>query len=393
MENDKKSEIVQVRMTLEDSNMLSQSAKIFGCNRSEYIRRTMAAGDRVLMRDLMGHLVDGKYGQVCEITTDTGHTYHISNAVYKTRNHVVVFDTEYCMVGRPHVDGDHPLLDEIFDVATRDGNFDGAAYRALFQKLGLDPDNGRPAFNDADIDALKALEWRRDWPGDDGRDNHKLNELANEISELLRIDQTPNFEAYYKCQAALEAWPFPTDSAPFQRAFDRIDQTRLTSVHQVAVEIEVLPSWASPWQHSLIEPRIDVHMWNQVFGHDSQGFPQSWPTEFNGIAVEPDMLDAGEPNWDYASSWYKVCNLGRKLVRDRLEQQGVVFLSKEEAAAYVLSDEAIYWRWMHRGNGAWNNPAYAQYNPRPPIWKERLQWRIKAPDTPIYDQVGRPAVG
>ena len=389
MRKSKKSEIIQIRLTHEELQVMDRSADLFGLSRSEYARRSMQEGGRVLMREQLGRLVDGKFGKVREIKTDTGDTYRIGNAVYKTRNHVVIFDANDEMTSRDYVQGSHPLLDEFFDVLRDHDNFDGQRYRDLFTKLGLDPDCGRPAFEDRDLDIAKALEWKDPWPGSDGRNTGQINELANDVSELLRVDQQPDLKTYFKCQGALEIWAHAADKTPFEEAFERIDTARLTSSRRVAVEIDILPSWTSLEDHRLFEPRLHIDMWNRIFDHDDQGFPESFPAAFTGIAVEPDLHDERNRNWEYSSSWYKVCNLGVQRVRDRLERQGVLFLSKEDAAEYVLSEEAVYWRWRQSGDSTWQNPTFAHLKPRAPTWAEKARWAFRPPETPLRDRAGQ----
>ncbi|MGB3556187.1 MAG: hypothetical protein WBA25_16285 [Jannaschia sp.] len=341
------------------------------------------------MRERGGRLVDGKYGTFCEIETDSGHRYRFGNLVYKTRNHVAVFDGDDRIIGREKVEGDHPLLDEIFDVMEDHGNFDGAHYRALFARHGLDPDNGRPAFNDWDRDVVRALEWKSPWPGTDGRSNYRLNELGNDLSELLRIDQRPDLQAYFECQRELETWEDVADKLPFETAFDRIDVTRLMSRKSITVEIDLLPSRVALEDHRLIEPRLYIEMWSNLLGQDDQGFPSNFPTTLAGIAVEPEMHDESDPGWEHSSSWYKVGNLAAHRVRDRLERQGVVFLGKVAAAAYLRSDEAVYWCWMQRDNDAWWDPAYKHLTPRAATSAEEAKWRVNKPETPLSDRSDR----
>ncbi len=341
------------------------------------------------MDEDLGRFVDGPYGKVREIITDTGHKYYVGNSVVKSRNHVRLYDPEYCDVGRAQVRGDHPLLGEIFAVMGANGEFDDEGYRALFIKLGLDPDCGRPTFRGQDLDVAKALEWKHPWPGSDVGDAYYLNELANDLSELLRIDRHPDLKSYFACQEALETWTSTADIAPFEKAFDRVDVTRLMSTTRVLVEIDVLPSWSAIKDHRMIEPCLDIEMWSDVFGHDDQGMPGNFPTAFTGIVVEPDLYDETHPNWAHNSSWYKVINLARQRVRQRLMAQGVLFLSKDAVVGYLSSEEAVYWRWKQRNDSAWENPSFAHLSPRTPTLAETMRWRITKPDTPIYDRFGR----
>jgi len=85
----------------------------------------------------------------------------------------------------------------------------------------------------------------------------------------------------------------------------------------------------------------------------------------HGLAVEPD------PDELVLSSWLRV-------VRRRLQQQGVLFIQREDVQAY-LDSEGYYWFARHGGTShhRWANRV------RTPTAGELLSWSLVQPPLPM----------
>lgn len=398
MKNEKKNDFITVRLSDREKSDLEREAKIFGESTSQYVRLSLGIGREKRMTDLYARIVKGKYGQVCEIQTDEGYVYHIGTAVYKTRNHLVLFEAKsptergladkYSMLGLSAVVGDHPLLKEIGEVMSEGGNFDGPKYRAFMKQIGLDPDYARPAFADEDVSFVKALEWKTVWSSDASDDVYVLNELGNDLSELLRVDQDPDLQSYFECESALENWPFKTCKMPFQAAFDRIDPRRLFSKTPVDLEILFLPSWVRRTISRGYEKWANVEMWSNVQGYDGEGFPENFPSLLTGVVVmlEPHPYNVTSSEEGFCIGFKKVCNLARQRFLSRLEAQGVIVMSQKEAKEYIATDEAVYWLWKNGNQSDWRDPSIKHLAPRAPTVSEKVRWRFQKPDTPVFDK-------
>jgi hypothetical protein len=97
--------------------------------------------------------------------------------------------------------------------------------------------------------------------------------------------------------------------------------------------------------------------------HDEQGWSNELYGQLFGVAIEPEDK----------SMWAEI-------VRNRLEKQGVVFLSRIQAQSYIDS-EGVYWAWKMN---------YADTHGlqlRDPKFTERLIWNIFGPPMPVNEKL------
>ena len=134
-------------------------------------------------------------------------------------------DREGRSVAPSEVRGKSDLLDRIIAFMESDYDWDDPDYRQICTEIGLDADNGRPAYRNEDLDIVSNLEQ---WI-DSNNAAIGLSPVALDLLGLLRTDRAPEHGAFAECARILADWPFAVDKMPFAAAFDRVGPDRLAT--------------------------------------------------------------------------------------------------------------------------------------------------------------------
>lgn len=259
----------------------------------------------------------------------------------------------------------HPVLALVGKL----GNYhwDTPAYRDACVAMSLPPDEGRPIFRaryKALADALMVEQGTR--PLADER-YLPVAAVLVDLLDLMREDLRPNPVVLDR---VMRSWPeVASDGVPFAEEITtllgsdellRIDKSPPRSRHgfeRPKAWIEFLPS------------RYGVGFLSSISGcHgvcDLDGWVAPDYGSLHGLAVEP------HPDELVLSSWLRA-------VRRRLQQQGVLFIQREDVQAY-LDSEGYYWFARHGGasHHRWANRV------RTPTASELLSWSLVQPPLPM----------
>ena len=304
--------------------------------------------------------VESKYCRAVALEDGTGKTYHLCHVSHLTCAYLLIYDPDrdFAVVPSAELKDASPLFGRI-DAVVQTGGFlwDVPAYRSLCVDLGFDPDRGRPIYKAEDVDVVLRLRDALKWTQGGGR---KTSLLAYDLLELLRTNERPEFQAFERCREAFRDWSTRRPKRLFREAFERIDLDRIGSSTSVGVGITFLPSWEGTGFTSTIS------LWAP--GCESDGWSRRY-SNLRGVAVRPGKRD-----------------LMIDVAVRRLTEQGVVFLSPNEARAY-MDGEGAYWS-ARQGFAI----CPRELEPRMPTLAEKLGWRFRRPETPLFDRyVGRNA--
>jgi len=302
-------------------------------------------------------LIDGPYGPEAQVSDDDGKTYHVHVAPFRSQTTLRAYypSTENGFFDQSKARSGSKMLERIFSVIEGDYDWNTPAYRQVCTELELDPDFGRPNFKEADRALVADLEQHIDWSGRNN-DYMRLNQFIFDLIDLLRTDQFPEFHTYVSTKQTLENWTFSLPKTPFKDAFDRVDRSRINSSKPIFTSIDFLPSWGG---HGC---NASIYLWGRS-GCEPDGWDPQLYGHLDGVALTPARLD-----------------LATETVVRRLTEQGVFFLSTDEARDY-LNNEGAYWAFHH---GPSRCPA--GFQPRTPSVSEKLLWRVKRPETSLYDR-------
>lgn len=238
------------------------------------------------------------------------------------------------------------IISDAASLYTSKYSWDTSEYISLCRRIGIDPTINRPrfpieyyklgmaivdhlAFNFA-ARGIPAMEWR--W-------------FAFDVVDLLREDIRPDIALYSKVWRQADRWLQRPFGPEIQAALADFDVTRCIARTGSYASIRFLPSAEGAGFDASISG------WGGDFG------PEDWAascySSLHGIALEPE--DDGP--------WTQI-------VRTRLTEQGVVFLSHAEAEAY-LDGEGAYWAHKHRDTRSFDNIQMR----RPTLW-EKLKWHL-----------------
>lgn len=350
----KKTETLSVRVCSELKASLDRYAAGLGRDSSSVARellvRELQERSLMMARYLPPTVEIGQYGPQAKFFSDDGQQHvGVMTAAYRHTTNLVVFNPADPMTPRMDALGIHPLLDDVI-AFIRSGSYDWdhPHYRELCTKLNLDPDRGRPQFRAEDQELVFQLDQALN-----RRSRTPHTAFIFDLIECLRTDHRPDIQVVERVQREMIEWEDDDKAALFQEALSRIDTTRLSGSSFTLIRF--LPSASGG------------EFLSSIYGTYTENTPDGWPPgsydRLRGIALEPD----GQSLWV-------------KTVRKRLSEQGVIFLSREEARQY-LDGEGAYWAYVMPGT----TPEVG-LEPRPPSPKEALLWRVKKPKTPLSDR-------
>lgn len=297
--------------------------------------------------------VKGEHGPAVALEDGAGKIYHVYHVSYRTHAFFLVYDPDwkFGLVSAADLKNASPLFVRIGEVSRIKGFlWDEPAYRSLCVDLGFDPDRGRPVYEPEDADIVLRL---REAAKDARSEGMRLDEITFGLLELLRTNERPQFRTYERCQEILGHWTFRQPKTLFEEAFERIDVSRIGSSTSIFREITFLPSWEGTGFTSTIE------LWGWECEHD--GWSQLY-RDLRGVALRP--VDG---------------DLMTNVAVQRLADQGVIFLSPDEARAY-MDGEGAYW------SGRQGFAIYPEeLAPRQLTSREKFTWRFQRPETPLFD--------
>lgn len=258
----------------------------------------------------------------------------------------------------------HPVL------ARKEGfsryGWDTPRYREICAEMGLDPDEGRPRYRAAYAGIAGELER---WVGEVFTNGVDLRSPAGEAKRAA-FDLLDLMRADRPCDPSL------LDA--LRRYWVRVDPGRMPRYGELdwLIETEALLHGGGEWRPAgmpfasvdFLPSRYGSGYSASIYGFYGQHEADGWvPADYGrlrGIAIEPDAEAL------HAQTWLRVA------VR-RLRGQGVLFLTRAEARAYLASDEAAYWVWQEGGTMKW------RHDVRAPSHAERLRWRVLPPELPL----------
>lgn len=236
-------------------------------------------------------------------------------------------------------------------------------YIEICTDLGLDPLYGSPEFNiDYESMAWSLLDWDNDELTKferDGNIYYRVRNLLYDVLEILRTDKRRNITSsppqilrnIMEMYGDLKVVSFPhleeVISILQNPAQLKISHTK----SNISAEITFLPS---PFG---IGYRASIDGW---YGdHEPDGWVRQRNESLHGVALLPSEDKYQSQPW-------------LKIVVERLQAQGVIFLSAEQAGRYC-DGEGAYWLWRH----GWPDAASST---------RRVLWSLRKPSTPIGDK-------
>lgn len=293
-----------------------------------------------------------EYGPKAEIRDEQGILYHCNIAPFRGKAHLVLRNQNdpNGYVNFPELRQSAWPLKELIDLIESEYDWNTPAYRAMCEKLALDPDWGRPQFREKHMEVVNII------------DEHvrlhnncdKVHDISFRIKELLRSDRKPEFYDYYYCKNIIENWEFEFSNHPFQSALDQVAVDEITSSRPVVVRVTFLPSWGGNGFTA------SIYLWSNECEPD--GWSSSLYSHLSGVALLPNLED-----------------LATRTVVNRLQSIGVTFLSMEQAQEY-MDNEGSYWALEQEH---WMCPPGLEPSSISVI--DKLKWNIKKPPLPLYE--------
>jgi len=288
--------------------------------------------------------VQGQYGEAVKIPLPGGRVLLFYICPFRSICVAMLLDPDNKPVDYEELRGTAPIVDHIIDVLTS-GDYDWHTpnFRELCWRLDVDPDEKRPKFT-AEAEAVAA---------DLHKHFHKLDHMNPrrhfilDLVELLRTDLTPEIGMYDSVKKALQNMSEKEKIALYDQALALVDVKRLRSSKPLGTVIPFLPSWAGRGYNA------SIYLWSTE-DPDEDGWPKKLYRHVTGVA----RLPVGE------------LSITQQTVLRRLKQQGVTFLTEEEADRY-MEGEGAYWRWYH------SVPAPSEEKLRHPVLDSALAWVIK----------------
>ena len=300
-------------------------------------------------------VIKGLYGNPAALVKDdNGKIYEVQVVPFRSQTILQIFDPEQDggFFNLSSARGGSTMLDRVFAVMDSSYDWEAPHYRQLCEELELNPDYRRPQFREEHLPLIDELEQKIAWG--QGGNAMRLNELIFDLIDLLRIDIFPEFYDYERSKATLESWSFKVPKSLFLNAFEQVDVDRISSSKPIFTSVTFLPSWEGTGFNSSISlygvSDVAQDGWhNQDYG------------DLTGVALMPSRLDRA-----------------MSTVVSRLEQQGVTFLSFDEARAY-MDTEGAYWASIQ----GWHN-CPPDLQPYIPSRTEKAKWMLKKPPLPLY---------
>lgn len=296
-----------------------------------------------------------------------------------------------------------PVLGEIWKL--RHYDWETAKYRELCIRLDIDPDEGRPRFIDR-FENLgeKLVTWVSDrfgrsderWEhepsdelGREGRNHLHRIDAVNAVCDfidLLRIDTHPTPALLDKVRREFRDLPrgmlHPYEDILRQMASseDLLDYGRLLARRgqHPATEYEGGPPSSSVCIEFL-PSRYGLGCSSSIYSSsspdgDEDGWQGSAYESSRGVALEPPPEELAQSSW-------------LTIVVRRLKEQGVLFMTREQAQTY-LDTEAPYW--VYGPGGYFGHCCLPKgLTIREPSWGERQWWRLKRPPLPVDRELVR----
>lgn len=308
-----------------------------------------------LVNLLKPQVVKGLYGNpAAQVRDDNGKVYEVQVTPYRSQTFIQIFDPEQkgAFFDLSEACENSAMLKRVLAFMHSSYDWEDPNYRQLCEELGLNPDYCRPQFREEHHPLVRELEQKFSW-GQRGNDM-RLNELIFDLIDLLRIDVFPEFYAYERSKSTLENWAFKTSKSLFMKAFEQVETDRIRSSESIYTSVTFLPSWEGIGFSS----SIDLYGVSDCAedGWHNQGYDH-----LAGVALMPSRIDRA-----------------MSTVISRLEQQGVTFLSFDEARTY-MDTEGAYWASIQ----GWHN-CPPDLHPRTPSRTEKAKWMVKKPPLPLY---------
>ncbi len=304
-------------------------------------------------------VAQGAYGETTEIRMKNGRVLHFYVAPYRNRCCILLLDPEMTeSVGYPNYDelyGDSDVLDAILDLRETKYDWDDPRYRNICKSLNIDPDEKRPQFVKEFERIARGLSNRQ------ARFSYISPhwELLLDLVDLLRSDIQPTLQMLNRAKERFDTLSAKERPDVYNQAFIAAESRKLPSEHRLTTDIIFLPSWTDCYWNKR------VGLW-ECKECDDDGWTSGHNHDLHGVAALP----SGKLNDVQA------------VIVQKLKKQGVIFLNAGEVQDY-LNNEGAYWAWK---NLTIRKVFEGHHGARKPTTSERMKWRMRKPETPLYDR-------